>query len=256
MITDMPYDPSAFPPFAVTVDLVVLTVRNHSLCALAVRRAEPPFQGRWALPGGFVRQDEDLTQAAARELAEETGLHAHDPSAPTHDKGAHLEQLATYGDPGRDPRMRVVSVAHLALAPDLPSPRAGGDAGAARWAPVDELLRQAGAAGEGEDAAPLAFDHARILADGVERARSKIEYSSLATAFCPPEFTVGELRRVYEAVWGVALDPRNFHRKVTGTPGFLVPTGGTTTRQGGRPAQLFRAGGATLLNPPMLRPEV
>lgn len=83
----------------------------------------------------------------------------------------------------------------------------------------------------------------------MERARSKIEYSSLATAFCPTEFTVGELRRVYEAVWGVALDPRNFHRKVTGTPGFLVPTGGTTTRQGGRPAQLFRAGGATLLNP-------
>jgi 8-oxo-dGTP diphosphatase len=102
----------------------------------------------------------------------------------------------------------------------------------------------------------LAFDHDRVLADGVERARSKIEYSSLATAFCPPEFTVGELRRVYEAVWGVVLDPRNFHRKVTGTPGFLVPTGGTTTRQGGRPAQLFRAGGAALLNPPMLRPEV
>lgn len=165
--------------------------------------------------------------------------------------GAHLEQLATYGDPKRDPRMRVVSVAHLVLAPDLPAPRAGGDANSARWAPVDELL----AAG-GEAPAGLAFDHERILADGVERARSKIEYSSLATAFCPPEFTVGELRRVYEAVWGVALDPRNFHRKVTGTPGFLVPAGGTTTRQGGRPAQLFRAGGATLLNPPMLRPEV
>jgi 8-oxo-dGTP diphosphatase len=266
MITSMSYDPSAFPPFAVTVDLVVLTVRSHFLCALAVRRAEPPFQGRWALPGGFVRPDEDLTQAAARELAEETGLHAHDPAAGMYGmgvddmgmdgKGAHLEQLASYGDPGRDPRMRVVSVAHLALAPDLPAPRAGGDAGAARWAPVDELLHQSGYGREGEEAAPLAFDHAQILADGVERARSKIEYSSLATAFCPPEFTVGELRRVYEAVWGVALDPRNFHRKVTGTPGFLVPTGGTTTRQGGRPAQLFRAGGATLLNPPMLRPEV
>jgi 8-oxo-dGTP diphosphatase len=145
--------------------------------------------------------------------------------------------------------MRVVSVAHLVLAPDLPAPRAGGDARSARWAPVEELLR------DSEENA-LAFDHARILADGVERARSKLEYSALATAFCPPEFTVGELRRVYEAVWGVALDPRNFHRKVTGTPGFLVPTGGTTTRQGGRPAQLFRAGGATLLNPPMLRPEV
>jgi 8-oxo-dGTP diphosphatase len=254
-----PYDPSAFPPFAVTVDLVVLTVRGHALCALVVRRGEAPFQGRWALPGGFVRADEDLGAAAARELVEETGLCVHDPGAlsPMPSNGAHLEQLATYGDPLRDPRMRVVSVAHLALAPDLPAPRAGGDANSARWAPVEELLGKDGSVereeGPGE---PLAFDHARILADGVERARSKIEYSSLATAFCPPEFTVGELRRVYEAVWGVALDPRNFHRKVTGTPGFLVPAGGTTTRQGGRPAQLFRAGGATLLNPPMLRPEV
>ncbi|MFD7921469.1 NUDIX domain-containing protein [Streptomyces sp. NPDC059740] len=250
------YDPSAFPPFAVTVDLVVLTVRRHALCALVVRRGEPPFQGRWALPGGFVRVDEDLDTAAERELAEETGLRAHSAFEPPSAEGAHLEQLATYGAPDRDPRMRVVSVAHLALAPDLPTPRPGGDARGARWAPVEELLDGAapGEAAEGRE--PLAFDHARILSDGVERARSKIEYSALATAFCPPEFTVGELRRVYEAVWGVALDPRNFHRKVTGTPGFLVPTGGTTTRQGGRPAQLFRAGGATLLNPPMLRPEI
>ncbi|MET7754966.1 NUDIX domain-containing protein [Streptomyces sp. NPDC005389] len=279
-----PYDPSAFPPFAVTVDLVVLTVRRHALCTLVVRRGEEPYRGRWALPGGFVREDEDLSGAAARELVEETGLCAHDPAAPppVPSNGAHLEQLATYGAPDRDPRMRVVSVAHLALAPDLPAPRAGGDAKSARWAPVEELLGEDVLAGTAEDGAAhgaglaegsggddedsgdgkeggpaaLAFDHARILADGVERARSKIEYSSLATAFCPPEFTVGELRRVYEAVWGVALDPRNFHRKVTGTPGFLVPAGGTTTRQGGRPAQLFRAGGATLLNPPMLRPEV
>ncbi|WP_203182866.1 NUDIX hydrolase [Streptomyces pratensis] len=250
-----PYDPSTFPPFAVTVDLVVLTVRRHALCALVVRRGESPFKGRWALPGGFVRTDEDLGAAAARELVEETGLCAHDPAAPAVGNGAHLEQLATYGDPGRDPRMRVVSVAHLALAPDLPAPRAGGDANSARWASVEDLLGSGGGRDD-ERSAPLAFDHARILDDGVERARSKIEYSSLATAFCPPEFTVGELRRVYEAVWGVVLDPRNFHRKVTGTPGFLVPSGGTTTRQGGRPAQLFRAGTATVLNPPMLRPEV
>jgi 8-oxo-dGTP diphosphatase len=251
----MPYDPSAFPPFAVTVDLVVLTVRRADLCALVVRRGEPPYQGKWALPGGFVRADEGLTSAAARELAEETGLQAQ--LRGDERSGAHLEQLGTYGDPSRDPRMRVVSVAHLALAPDLPSPTPGGDASGVRWAPVDTLVdRVDDHAREGESGGALAFDHARILCDGVERARSKIEYSSLATAFCTAEFTVGELRRVYEAVWGVTLDPRNFHRKVTGTPGFLVPTGGTTTRQGGRPAQLFRAGGATLLNPPMLRPEI
>ena len=251
MITGMSrYDPSAFPPFAVTVDLVVLTVRDHALCALMVRRGEPPFQGFWALPGGFVRPDEGLSEAAARELAEETGLRTHGAAGQEPGVGAHLEQLATYGDPQRDPRMRVVSVAHLALAPDLPTPRPGGDVRSARWAPVEELL------GRGkDDGLLLAFDHTRILADGVERARSKIEYSSLATAFCPAEFTVGELRQVYESVWGVSLDPRNFHRKVTGTPGFLVPAGGTTTRQGGRPAQLFRAGDATVLNPPMLRPE-
>lgn len=238
-----PYDPSAFPPFAVTVDLVVLTVRRHALCALAVRRGEPPFQGRWALPGGFVRDDEDLTAAAARELIEETGLCAHDPMAPAQDNGAHLEQLATYGDPKRDPRMRVVSVAHLALAPDLPAPRPGGDAHSARWAPVEALLKHGGYGREDEQAAPLAFDHAQILADGVERARSKIEYSSLATAFCPPEFTVGELRRVYEAVWGVALDPRNFHRKVTGTPvSWCRPAAPPPARAVDRPSSSAPAG--------------
>jgi 8-oxo-dGTP diphosphatase len=221
---------------AVTVDLVVLTIRNDALQVLLVKRGEEPFAGALALPGGFVRPDEGLSQAAARELAEETSLTV---------SAAHLEQLGSYGDPGRDPRMRVVTVAYLALAPEMPLPRAGTDAAEAHWVTVADVL------GGGV----LAFDHQRILADGVERARSKIEYSSLATAFCPEEFTVGELRRVYESVWGVALDPRNFHRKVTGTPGFLVPAGGTTTRQGGRPAQLFRAGGATVLNPPMLRPD-
>ena len=230
------YDPAAFPPFAVTVDLVVLTVRDGELQALVVRRDEAPHRGRWALPGGFVRPDEGLEQAARRELAEETGLE---------DVAGHVEQLASYGDPDRDPRMRVVTVAYLALAPDLPAPVAGGDAGQAAWRPVEALL---GAR------PPLAFDHRRILADGVERARAKLEYSTLATAFCPAEFTVGELRAVYETVWGARLDPRNFHRKATGSEGFLEPTDRMTTRGGGRPAQLFRAGPAALLSPPILRP--
>src|SRR5690606_36775879 len=140
----------------------------------AVRRGEPPFQGRWALPGGFVREDEDLAQAAARELAEGTGLRVHDPGVAVQDNGAHLEQLATYGDPKRDHRMRVVSVAHLDLAPDLPAPRAGGDASNARWSPVEELLLLGGYGRDDEHVAPLAFYHAHILADGVARGRSKI----------------------------------------------------------------------------------
>ena len=241
------YDPARFPAFAVTVDLVVLTVRDSRLSALLIRRGEEPYAGRTALPGGFVRPAESLGQAARRELAEETGLA---------DLPVHLEQLATYGTVDRDPRMRVVSVAYLALAPDLPAPTAGGDAADAHWVAVADVLPELFPAAQVQTDGhpPFAFDHARILADGVERARAKLEYTPLAAAFCPPEFTVGELRRVYEAVWGVTLDPRNFHRKVTGTPGYVRPAGGTTTRQGGRPAQLFTRGDVTLLNPPMLRP--
>ena len=221
--------------FAVTVDLVVFTIRDDELCVLAVRRGVPPYRGRWALPGGFVHEDEGLLAAAERELAEETGLA--EPSV-------HLEQLATYGDPRRDPRMRVVSVAYLALAAALPEPAAATDAADARWKPVRAVL---------SSRARLAFDHDRILADGLERARAKLEYSPLATAFCAEEFTVAELRHVYEVVWGTRLDPRNFHRKVTSSPGFLVPSGRRTRRNGGRPAQLYRRGDATLLNPPITR---
>ncbi|HEX9031208.1 MAG TPA: NUDIX domain-containing protein [Streptosporangiaceae bacterium] len=256
--------PPAYPPAAVTVDLVVLTIRDDQLVVLLVRRGIPPYEGRLALPGGFVLPDETLAEAAARELTEETGLAADDqaglavlaepagPAGPAgHSPGrgtagrVHLEQLASYGDPERDPRLRVVTVAYLALAPGLPAPRAGSDAADALWLPAARLL-----AGRPEE---LAFDHYQILADGVERARSKLEYSPLATAFCPPEFTVGQLRRVYEIVWGTTLDPRNFHRKVTGTPGFLVPAGGSTEGDRGRPARLYRTGGAVLLHPPMLR---
>jgi len=226
----------SFPVAAVTVDLVVLTVRNSVLTALLIRRGAAPFRGRWALPGGFVLPDEDLADAAARELAEETGLV---PDA------VHLEQLRTYGAPTRDPRGRVVTVAYLALLPDLPAPVAGTDAAAARWCAVENVS---------DGSVRLAFDHERLLGDGVERARAKLEYTPLGAAFCPTEFTIAELRQIYEAVWGTTLDPRNFHRKVTGTRGFVVETAASTTRNGGRPARLYRRGKATHLHPAMLRP--
>ncbi len=219
----------------VATDLVVLTVRNDRLHVLTIERGTEPFKGRAALPGGFVLPDEDLLDAAERELVEETGLS---------EIRLHLEQLATYGHPDRDPR-RVISIAYLALIPEAPNPVAGSDAATAGWTPVNKLLGHP---------RRLAFDHHRILADGVERARAKLEYSPLATAFCAEEFTIGELRQVYEAVWDTDIDPRNFHRKVSKTPGFVVETGGTTTRQGGRPAKLYRRGPAELLHPPMLRP--
>jgi 8-oxo-dGTP diphosphatase len=220
---------------AVTVDLVVLTVKHDDLVALVVRRGVEPHRGRWALPGGFVGDDEDLPDAAIRELQEETGIAAID---------AHLEQLATYGAPDRDPRGRVVTVAYLALVANLPAPTGGSDADEAALRPVDDLLRKG----------RLAFDHHRILSEGVERARAKLEYTPLATSFCNEEFTVAELRHVYEVVWGIELDPRNFHRKVSSAAGFLTATGRTTTRDGGRPAQMFRRGDVLALHPPMLRP--
>ncbi|MGY3335477.1 8-oxo-dGTP diphosphatase [Streptomyces filamentosus] len=232
------YDPRAFEPFAVTVDLAVLTVRAGRLHVLLVQRGQEPYAGAWALPGGFVLPRESAGTAARRELAEETGL----PDAVV--AGLHLEQLRTYTEPDRDPRMRVVSVAYTALVPDLPEPRGGGDAAEARWLPYDEVP-------------PLAFDHDVILADARGRVGAKLEYTCLATAFCPPEFTLGELREVYETVWGVPLDRPNFRRKVLTTPGFVEPVEGPPRLTGGRgkPAALYRAGGATALHPPLLRPE-
>ena len=220
---------STVPRIGVSVDLVILTVRAAQLATLVWRRDSEPYGGMVALPGGFIRLDEDLPAAAARVLAERAGLPG---------ELVHLEQLRSYGYPDRDPTRRAVSVAYLGLAPDLPAP----DQPQMSWRPVTAL-------------AQMAFDHDRILQDGVERARSKLEYTSLAAAFCRDEFTVAELRRVYEIVWGTSLDPRNFHRKVTGARHFLVETGEVSASGGGRPAALYRRGSAVLLHPPMLRPR-
>ena len=233
------YDPHAYPPFAVTVDIVVMTITESDLRVLLIRRAIPPFRDSWALPGGFVRPDEDLDTAAARELVEETSI-SQEPE--------HLEQFGTYGHPDRDPRMRVVSVGYWAIVPDLPTPKGGSDAAYAELVPVAELE---------SGRIRLAFDHDRIVADGIARARSRLEDTTIATRFCPPEFTISDLRRVYDAVWDSELDPGNFQRKIKQTAGFLKPIKQTTRSgdKGGRPAALWTRGPAESLSPPLTRPD-
>jgi 8-oxo-dGTP diphosphatase len=237
--TPSDYDPHAFPPFAVTVDIVVMTIIENDLRVLLIRRAVPPFRDSWALPGGFVRPDEDLDTAAARELAEETSINQ---------EPGHLEQFGTYGHPDRDPRMRVVSVGYWAIVPDLPAPKGGSDAAYAELVPVAELE---------SGRIRLAFDHDRIVADAIARARSSLEDTTIATHFCPPEFTISDLRRVYDAVWDSKLDPGNFQRKVKQTVGFLKPLKQTARSgdKGGRPAGLWTTGPAETLSPPLTRPD-
>ena len=232
-------DESWSPPLVmVAVDLVILTLRASKLHVLLVERGIEPYLGEQALPGGFLNNaEEDILAAAHRELREEANL---DGSL------LHLEQLGAYGAPGRDPRGRIISVAYRAIAPGLPEPVAGTDAAGARWEPVAEVL---------SGSMKLAFDHHQIVVDGVERARTKLEHSALATAFCGTTFTISELQNVYEAVWGVELDPRNFYRKVQGVPGFIVPAGEDRRTTKGRPARLFQAGGRTALYPPLARPD-
>jgi 8-oxo-dGTP diphosphatase len=230
-----PWEP---PAVLVAVDLVILTLRASALHVLLVQRGVEPHQGELALPGGFLQHSgEGLLTAARRELREEADLDA---------ARLHLEQLGAYGAPDRDSRGRVISVAYLAIAPGLPEPVAGTDAVGACWMPVDGVL-----AGRTR----LAFDHTAIVADGVERARSKLESSALATAFCAEKFSISELQLIYEAVWGVRLDPRNFYRKVQGVRGFIAAAGSDRRTTGGRPARLFRAGPTTVLNPPLTRPD-
>ncbi|MCY3562015.1 MAG: NUDIX domain-containing protein [bacterium] len=221
------YDPRSFTPFAVTVDIVLMTVVGHALKVLLIQRGQPPYEGAWALPGGFVQPEEDLADAAARELAEETGIEA---------DRARLLQLGAYGRPGRDPRMRVVTVAYGAVVARLEqAPRGGGDAAHAELVAVADVQ---------SDRLRLAFDHRLIVDDAVARLRSELDTGDVATGFCPPEFTIRELREVYEAILQTELDSGNFIRKVTRRDGFISPTGGRVAPgdRGGRPATLWRAG--------------
>jgi len=216
---------SDYPIFYVTVDVVLFAIADGSLQVLVVERGEEP--AGWALPGGFVNPDEDLRDAAERELAEETGVRPGD---------LPLEQLATYGAPDRDTRYlkppahaRVVSVAWLSVLPELVQPQAGTDASSAVWRPVAEVLEEG-----------LTFDHHRILRDAVARLQAKLDYTPVATAFLAGEFSLAELREVYEVVWGRELDPGNFQRKVRVADRIVEPTGRLRSSGRGRPAELFR----------------
>lgn len=202
------------PLFA--VDAVVFGAEPERLLVLLVERAIPPFLGSWALPGGFVLRDETLEAAVERELSEEAGVGLH-----------FLEQLYTFGDPGRDPRGRVISTAYWGLVrPEAYVPRAASDASGAAWFPVDGLPA-------------LAFDHARILSVALQRLQAKVRYQPVGFELLPEAFPLSRLQRLYEIILGRPLDKRNFRRKLQAM-NFLVETGAVEQGVAHRAARLYR----------------
>lgn len=207
-----------YPRPSVTVDIILFSFRANDLKVLLIQRKHAPFQGRWALPGGFVDMDEDLHQAARRELAEETNI-----------TDIYLEQLYTFGQPDRDPRTRVITVSYFALLSadqaERLAIRGQSDADDARWWSIYQLPE-------------LAFDHDRILHYALQRLRWKLEWTALGFLLLPAEFTLSELQKVYETVLNEPLDKRNFRRKMLATD-VLEETG--NIRAGDhRPAKLYR----------------
>jgi 8-oxo-dGTP diphosphatase len=204
------------PHPAVAVDIAIFTVREGHLEVLLIERGVEPYKGAWSLPGGFVRISEDLPSAAARELKEETGI-----------GGAYLRQVGAFGDPERDPRERVISVAYFAiLSSDVITIKAGTDAAAARWWPFSELP-------------PLGFDHKEIIASAHQALVNELPNSSVAFQFLGEEFTLSELQRVHEAIRGEGLDKRNF-RKWVAALGAVRATGRLRRAGPHRPAELYR----------------
>ncbi len=205
-----------YPHPAVTTDVVVFTISKDKLKLLLIRRGLDPYKGSWALPGGFLNLEEDLEECAIRELQEETGLN-----------DMYLEQLHTFGRPGRDPRERVISVAYYAIAPDANiAPVAASDATDAAWFPVDQLPA-------------LAFDHSEIISMAHKRLISKLDYSAIACRFLPGTFTLSELQKIYESIRNNQMDKRNFRKNIIGS-GFIETTGETRREGKHRPAQLYR----------------
>jgi 8-oxo-dGTP diphosphatase len=204
-----------YPHPAVTTDIVIFTLLDDELKVLLVKRSNTPYQGSWALPGGFVNIDEDLDTAASRELQEETGV-----------TGVFLEQLYTFGDPKRDPRERVISVAYYALVPvDSVSLRASSDASRVAWHACSNLPE-------------LAFDHLRIINIAQKRLAAKTNYSTIALNFMPQKFTLSELQRVYEIIMGTVLDKRNFRKWIRTIEG-ITDTGDIRRNGKHRPARLY-----------------
>lgn len=205
-----------YPHSAVTADVAIFTVREKKLKLLLVKRAGEPYQGRWALPGGFVRLEEDLEAAARRELEEETGV-----------SGVYLEQLYTFGRVDRDPRERVITVAYYALIPsDKVELKAATDAEAVGWFGMDELP-------------PLAFDHDEIVDMAHQRLSAKLDYSTIAFQFMPEKFTLSELQEVYEIILRQEMDKRNFRKWILALERIEETD---EERRGGihRPAKLYR----------------
>lgn len=201
---------------AVTVDVLLFTVLEDKLKLILVKRDLPPFKGSWALPGGFVRIFESLEEAAKRELKEESNV-----------DNVYLEQLFTFGDINRDPRMRVITVTYLALADstkwDLKS---SGDVTESQLFNVSDLPK-------------LAFDHARIIDYGLKRLRSKLGYTNIVMGLLPEHFTLTQLQKVYEIILGTKLDKRNFRKKILST-NLLASTGKQSSGVAHRPAAMYR----------------
>lgn len=207
---------SAPANFHVAADIVVFTICADALNVLLIERAHQPFKGNWALPGGFLNDNEGLDQCAARELAEETGV-----------SGVYLEQLGSFGDPGRDPRGGVVSVAYFALVPaDEHVLLASSDAASAQWFAFDDLPE-------------LAFDHDSILQAAHARLAAKLDYSTIAFCLLPAEFTLSNLQMVYEIIKAEPLDKRNFRKWVLALD-VLEETGEKRVEGAHRPAMLYR----------------
>ncbi len=199
----------------VTADVVAFSWRDQALQVLLIKRANPPYERHWAIPGGFVEMDESLEAAARRELYEETGL-----------ADVYLEQLRAFGAPGRDPRGRVITVAYLALVPPGQfSPRAGNDAAEAGWWPINALPTD------------MAFDHTEILDRALARLRSLLQHTTLVCRLLPREFTLGEIQAAYEAILGVRLDRSALRRRLARL-GAVEPTG-RYRQTAGRQAQLY-----------------